>query len=114
SVTRSTKNDYHIIEINKQTNINLGFFWYSYGHLKYEYSLFKKTDLNSSGILNAYASKEVNSNFESSELASMDSKTVNTFLRDNYYENSNFKGYPHLIFPNYDNYFVSAQGLSGS
>lgn len=114
SVTRSTKNDYHIIEINKQTNINLGFFWYSYGHLKYEYSLFKKTDLNSSGILNAYASKEVNSNFESSELASMDSKTVNTFLRDNYYENSNYKGYPHLIFPNYDNYFVSAQGLSGS
>lgn len=114
--------DYDINYSSNGFNLPLYFFYFNYGHTEVKYSLYKKNHLTLSGILYPYhANKTKLINSTSSYLLEenffMDVKTIHPEFfspTGNYLEDDFFIGSNNIILPNYDNYIVSAQGLSGS
>lgn len=97
------------------------YFYASYSHTRVKYSLYKRNDLSVSGMVYPYHSMVTKNNNTSYLLKETNYMDANVFvphsdkqspdiLFDNEYKRSN----NNMILPNYDNYFVSAQGLSGN
>ncbi|MEW7277950.1 hypothetical protein ABW636_05090 [Aquimarina sp. 2201CG1-2-11] len=122
SQTSTNQNDYYVQDIDRGFNFNAGVFWVGYRHRKYSYSLYKDTNLSVSGTLNLFEnSKNDNGTYTRDNNSFMD---VKQYAADEYddikdWVSSKISGY-HLntegaiSLPNYDNYTVTAQGLSGS
>ena len=100
-------------------------FYISYSHTKVKYSLYKYNNLYTSGMLYPVASNKLQPYDNSSNLSRwmyenhfMDVNVIQKFGSDNSYdeliEDSNKNDRNNLILPNYDNYSVNAQGLSGT
>jgi YD repeat-containing protein len=110
----ASTSDYYINNSSKGFNADAaGFYWISYQHTHIEYSLFKLTSNYISGTLNLFDSKK-ESGYVQDGKNYMD-------VRSHYVEDKNRPSWHHgvglntqIILPNYDNYSVSAQGISGA
>lgn len=120
--TNSISNgDYHAKISRGGFELPLYVFYIKYGHNKVRYSLFKYNNLYTTGMLYPYhanLTKEDNSSYLLYENNFMDVNTIlpyrdstnpNDINESDYYNEKN-----NIVFPNYDNYVVNAQGLSGS
>jgi len=123
SASSVSSDDYHIIEKERKSSINLGFYWHNYKYQYFSYSLFKESTLDVSGVLNLYEnSKNNDGSYSRKDHATMDIKTypVEAYdggffernIRSSWISKSDFSG--EMTFPNYDNYSVSGQGISGT
>ncbi|MFA5297479.1 MAG: hypothetical protein WC389_04650, partial [Lutibacter sp.] len=100
-------------------------FYVSYSNTKVKYSLYKYNNLYTSGMLYPVVANELNTYDNSSNLSRrmkenhfMDVNVVQKFGTGDSYkdliDDSNKNDKNNLVLPNYDNYTVNAQGLSGS
>jgi hypothetical protein len=121
STSSVSENDYYITDKTKGFNINLGLFWVGYGHRRIEYSLYKEDKSEISGILYPYVTKKVESNMQKKNHF-MDVNEFMVYLGDDLdlivtgaWDGGirQMKTNSYTL-PNYDNYSVSAQGLSGT
>lgn len=112
--TSANSGDYYNNVSTHGFNLNAaGFFWLAYQHTEVSYSLFKLTPNNISGTLNLYDSKK-ESGYVQDGKNYMDVRTH--FIQDKN-RSSSYYGVglsTQVTLPNYDNYSVSAQGISGS
>ncbi|MGP1994259.1 hypothetical protein D9V96_020430 [Zobellia laminariae] len=126
NVTSSTTAGSYDINVSSTGfQIPVYMFYIGYKHTNVQYSLFNVNELSTSGMLYPVAANEVettsnsepksvflkeNSFMDVNVLAMYnDSKDVNYLIEESDKITEN-----NLIFPNYDNYTVSAQGLSGN
>ncbi|EJL60663.1 RHS repeat protein [Flavobacterium sp. CF136] len=113
--TSVTKSDYFINNYNRGFDLNLaGFYWVAYQHTHIEYSLFKLTNNYTSGTLNLFDSKK-ESQYKQDIKYSMDVRSHN--VKDKNRPSSQGVGVftaAEITLPDYDNYFATAQGMSGS
>lgn len=110
--TTATSGDYYTKTTTKGFNFDAGFFWLGYQHTQVKYSLFKLNVNNISGTLNLFDSKnEVNYLQNNNDYMDVKNYTVTDKNIGDY---SAPASYLRVLFPNYDNYSVSAQGINGS
>ncbi|GMN06259.1 hypothetical protein MTsPCn5_16480 [Croceitalea sp. MTPC5] len=115
SLSSASQGDYYSNIISKGFGINTGIFWVSYQHTRFEYSLFKNTRYKVSGSLNPYAIIETDDNHNQKVSSIMDVKQYHVDDSDaGVGANPAFINYETLTFPNYDNYMVNSQGISGN
>ncbi|WP_420553708.1 hypothetical protein [Tenacibaculum aiptasiae] len=115
--------DYDVTTASSGFTIPLIIFYIGYNHTNVRYSLFKKDFINTSGILYPYEGtklKDENS-YYSRELLNNNFMDVNVLFPfkegdtyDKLLDNSNTHKANNLILPNYDNFSVNAQGISGN
>lgn len=120
-----TSGDIHVDVASGGFSINALIFNISYSHQHVKYSLYKYNNLYTSGILNPIDANELRNYDDSPDLSRLlyennfmdvnvfakyeDSMEVNQLL-----DNLNQVDKNNLVLPNYDNYSVTAQGLSGN
>ncbi|MFC7775172.1 hypothetical protein [Flavobacterium sp. GCM10027622] len=129
STNTSTQGQYDVKISNSETGVNLGIFWFNYGHRRVEYSLFDINNFTESGSLYPEAYKigfpdetlrqTYNNVFSPTLSGDFKTDTEMTSLGRGYsfgfdtqYEGYTGSGAFGLI-TNYDGYRVDAQGMSG-
>ncbi len=117
--------DYDIQVSSSGFSIPAYIFYISFNHTKVKYSLFKYNNLYTSGMLNPVSANELKPYNNSTNLSRwlnanhfMDVNSVQRFgensLYDDLIDDANKNDRNNLVLPNYDNYSVNAQGLSGT
>lgn len=120
--------DYTVNTSEGGIQIPIYMFYISFGHQRIDYSLYKKNIINTSGILYPIEANELQRYDNSLQLSRsleynslMDVNMLQRFdIRTDDYDDlitpSTIEtiGKNNLVLPNYDNYTVTAQGLSGS
>jgi YD repeat-containing protein len=111
--TSASSGDYYQKTTSK--GFSLGFknyFWVSYQHTNFSYSLFLLNNNYVSGVLNLYDSKSENQYLQKNN-SYMDVKNYNygSFIINNSLD-TNFP-YCNVVLPNYDSYSVASQGIVG-
>lgn len=104
-----TKNDYSIKSSFNVIGIGAGGFNFHYGRQNLKYSLYKEEINTYNGILYQFAGP--NQKYDAVKLAIYDENSTNISNIDNLAKNYLCD---NVLLPNYDNYKVQAQGLSGS
>jgi hypothetical protein len=111
--TSASSGDYYNNVSTNGFNFDCGFFWVTYQHTNYTYSLFKLNNNYISGTLNLYDTKKQN-NFIQDGKYYMDLKKY-SFNGEALDEPMNpYFAESSIILPNYDNYSINAQGIGGS
>jgi len=113
--------DYGINVKTMGVSLSAYYFYASYSHTRVKYSLYKRNDLSVSGMVYPYhaiRTKNNNTSYLLEENSYMDANVFVPYsdqfsldlLIDSEYKTKN----SNIVLPNYDNYSVSAQGLSGN
>lgn len=113
SIGSAYVNDYFVQQNSKGLSIDLGLFWLKYTKTEVKYSLFKKNSLSVSGTLYPYHSKLVDGSLVD-EGHYMDVKETFGYNEFTFNGNTSYIEGSRVEMPNYDNYSLNAQGLSGS
>ncbi|NQY29046.1 MAG: hypothetical protein HRT69_06195 [Flavobacteriaceae bacterium] len=109
--------DYYTNTKNRGFNLDLGAYWISWGKSTYTYGLYKEEKTNASGILYNYDTKEspdANTPYRLKQDVLTDVNKYNYLKGITYNTVILALGNESLILPSYDNYSISAQGISGN
>ncbi len=117
--------DYDITVSSSGFFIPIYIFYASFNHTKVKYSLFKYSNLYTSGMLYPVEANKLKTYSNSDNLSRlmkenhfMDVNIIQKFDNSQSYddllENNNIRLKNNLVLPNYDNYAINAQGLSGN
>jgi len=109
--------DYDINVKSSGFSIPLGVFYVGYNHTKVKYSLFKKNNLYTSGIINPYLANNnilYDNGNTSPYLNRNNSMDVDNIAISTSRQHFTFSNIPSVLLPGYDNYTVTAQGMSGN
>jgi len=105
--------DYFVEQKSRGLDLDFGLFWFKATKTEIKYSLFKKNNLSVSGTLYPYHSKLVDGNLID-EGHFMDVKETFGYNEFTFNNNSSYIEGTRIELPNYDNYSLNAQGLSGN
>jgi YD repeat-containing protein len=131
--TSSSSSKYEVKITTNKTGINLGFFWFGYGHTRVTYSLFDIKTYKSSGAFypedykidedDEYVYSQQNmswypyngdlSGFFKADTYEESSGDYRLMIATGYYYEETEGAFKSFVRPNYDNYEVNSQGLSG-
>ncbi|WP_163408516.1 RHS repeat domain-containing protein [Flavobacterium ajazii] len=113
SSTSFGENGYDIQFSNKNYSIGYLGFYASYSHTKIKYSLFKEKLSSYNGVLYSNVNPDYKNaiNYDTNKLAIYDEGVTNI---ENVLNSSKNYLCDNVLLPNYDNYKVQAQGLSGN
>lgn len=120
STNGATAGDYDITSSTTSFFLPVYMFYINYSHTKVKYSLYKYNHLDVAGMLYPYHAnfnKDANVSYLLEEKNFMDVNTVLAYDRtigpDALIETEELTERNNIVLPNYDNYVVNAQGLSG-
>jgi len=113
------KGDYYTNTKNRGFDLDLGAYWISWGKSTFTYGLYKEEKMDASGILYNYDTKESAAAITPYRLKQDVLTDVNKYLALNFITEADNTttlaiGEESIILPSYDNYSVSAQGISGN